>query len=50
MRNDFVSFVTHQLRTPLSGIKWMLELAGEADGRRTRRRRTSAMRTSRPTG
>ena len=29
MRNDFVSFVTHQLRTPLSGIKWMLELAGE---------------------
>jgi PAS domain S-box-containing protein len=30
MRNDFVSFVTHQLRTPLSGIKWMLELAGEA--------------------
>ncbi len=30
MRNDFVSFVTHQLRTPLSGIKWMLELA--ADG------------------
>jgi signal transduction histidine kinase len=29
MRNDFVSFVTHQLRTPLSGIKWMLELASE---------------------
>jgi PAS domain S-box-containing protein len=29
MRNDFVSFVTHQLRTPLSGIKWMLELAKE---------------------
>ncbi len=29
MRNDFVSFVTHQLRTPLSGIKWMLELAAE---------------------
>src|SRR5580765_606333 len=29
MRNDFVSFVTHQLRTPLSGIKWMLELANE---------------------
>ena len=27
MSNDFVSFVTHQLRTPLSGIKWMLELA-----------------------
>src|SRR5215471_16669253 len=30
MRNDFVSFVTHQLRTPLSGIKWMLELAADA--------------------
>ncbi len=31
MRNDFVSFVTHQLRTPLSGIKWMLELANDAE-------------------
>ncbi len=30
MKTDFVSFVTHQLRTPLSGVKWMLELA--ADG------------------
>ncbi len=27
LRADFVSFVTHQLRTPLSGIRWMLELA-----------------------
>jgi signal transduction histidine kinase len=27
VKSDFVSFVTHQLRTPLSGIKWMLELA-----------------------
>src|SRR2546425_12869356 len=27
MKSDFVSFGTHQLRTPLSGIKWMLELA-----------------------
>ncbi len=27
MRSDFAAFVTHQLRTPLSGIKWMLELA-----------------------
>lgn len=29
LKSDFVSFVTHQLRTPLSGIKWMLELAGQ---------------------
>jgi signal transduction histidine kinase len=27
MKSDFVSFATHQLRHPLSGIKWMLELA-----------------------
>lgn len=27
MKDDFVSFVTHQLRTPLSGIRWTLELA-----------------------
>jgi signal transduction histidine kinase len=30
MKTDFVSFVTHQLRTPLSGVKWMLELAEES--------------------
>lgn len=29
MRSDFVSFVTHQLRTPLAGVKWILELAME---------------------
>lgn len=31
MKSDFVSFVTHQLRTPLSGIKWLLELADAPD-------------------
>jgi PAS domain S-box-containing protein len=31
MRADFVSFTTHQLRTPLTGIKWMLELAAQSD-------------------
>jgi PAS domain S-box-containing protein len=32
MKSDFVSFVTHQLRTPLAGIKWLLELAGQEAG------------------
>ena len=31
LKSDFVSFVTHQLRTPLSGIRWMLELAQQSD-------------------
>ncbi len=30
MKTDFVSFVTHQLRTPLSGVKWMLELVTDS--------------------
>lgn len=29
MKADFVSFVTHQLRTPLSGIRWLLEVTGQ---------------------
>jgi signal transduction histidine kinase len=28
---DFVGFATHQLRTPLSGVKWLLELAARDD-------------------
>ena len=32
MKSDFVSFVTHQLRTPLAGIRWMLELAAQDPG------------------
>ena len=30
MQSDFLSFLTHQLRTPLAGIKWLLELAADA--------------------
>ncbi len=33
MKSDFVSFVTHQLRTPLAGIKWLLELAAGTQDR-----------------
>lgn len=37
MKSEFVSFVTHQLRTPLAGIKWLLELAADAtDGQDAR--------------
>ncbi|PYR89071.1 MAG: hypothetical protein DMF84_25530 [Acidobacteria bacterium] len=32
MKSDFVSFVSHQLRTPLAGMNWMLELAGDSEG------------------
>jgi PAS domain S-box-containing protein len=37
MKSEFVSFVSHQLRTPLAGIKWLLELAADAaDGQDAR--------------
>jgi PAS domain S-box-containing protein len=26
-KSDFITFATHQLRTPLTGIKWLLEIA-----------------------
>jgi signal transduction histidine kinase len=32
MKSDFVSFATHQLRTPLTGIRWLLELALQEHG------------------
>ena len=32
MQANFVSFASHQLRTPLTGISWMLEMAEHEEG------------------
>lgn len=32
MKSDFVSFASHQLRTPMAGMNWMLELVAETPG------------------
>src|SRR3989344_8221522 len=31
VQSDFVNLTSHQLRTPLSGIKWLLELLEKSD-------------------
>lgn len=31
MKSEFVAFAAHQLRTPLSGMKWLLELARQEE-------------------
>ena len=46
MKSDFVSTATHQMRTPLSGIKWTLSMLLKGDvGPLTNEQRTFLMKT-----
>lgn len=46
MKSDFVSLVTHQLRTPLSGIRWSLSMLLEGEmGELTPEQKTYIMKT-----
>jgi len=37
-QNDFITLTSHQLRTPLSGMKWLLELFAKKQHRQTQQK------------